>query len=80
MGGNISADVTLDFHGITCPHPIVEAKLILDKMETGKVMKMVSNCPGTRDDVKSWADRTGNDLLNVEEIDDGNFAFYIKKG
>jgi TusA-related sulfurtransferase len=77
---DITADVTLDFKGMTCPHPIVEAKKILDQLEKGKVMQLISNCAGTKDDMKSWTEATGNSLLAQEEMGDGIFSFYIEKG
>lgn len=80
MSQNINPDVTLDFHGLICPHPIVEAKKILDKMEAGKVMKMVSNCSGTKGDIESWVNRTGNEFLEEEDLGEGDTAFFIKKG
>jgi len=77
---DIKADVTLDFKGMTCPHPIVEAKKILDKLDKGKVMQLISNCGGTKDDMESWTAATGNSLLEQEDNGEGVFSFFIKKG
>lgn len=72
--------MTLDFKGLTCPHPIIESKKILDKMEEGKIMLMISNCLGTRDDIYSWVKETKNEIVEIQEKDKGTFYFYIKKG
>jgi len=77
--GTVKADVTLDFKGMTCPHPIVEAKKILDRMESGKVMLLISNCPATKDDIISWTKRTGNELIK-QDVEGDVHNFYIKKG
>ena len=48
------ANVTLDIRGVSCPGPIIEAKKLLDGMKAGEVLRLVSNCPGSPDDVGSW--------------------------
>ena len=49
--------------GAVCPGPIVEAKQLLKGMRTGEVLKLVSDCPGVRDDIVGWAQSTGTELV-----------------
>ena len=73
-------DVRLDLSGLTCPAPLVGAKRVVDDLAPGQVLALVSDCPGTRDDLFIWARQTGNDLLQVEQLAGKQHVFYIRKG
>jgi len=73
-------DVRLDLSGLTCPAPLVGAKQVVDDLKAGQVLALVSDCPGTRDDLFIWARHTGNDLLQVEQLAGKQRVFYIRKG
>ncbi|HUJ85418.1 MAG TPA: sulfurtransferase TusA family protein [Burkholderiales bacterium] len=73
-------DVRLDLSGLTCPAPLVGAKRVVDDLAPGQVLALVSDCPGTRDDLFIWARHTGNDLLRVEQLAGKQHVFYIRKG
>ncbi len=73
-------DVFLDLKGLTCPGPLLGAKRMVDALETGQVLLLVSDCPGTRDDLLSWAKQTGNQLLKTEKMKDGGTGYTIQKG
>jgi TusA-related sulfurtransferase len=78
-GARRVAHAVLDLRGATCPGPIVEAKKLLHGMRAGETLKLVSNCPGVRDDVADWVKATGLKLLGADEIAAGEFEFYIGK-
>jgi TusA-related sulfurtransferase len=73
------ANVVLDMRGVSCPGPIVEAKKVLYGMQSGEVLKLVSNCPGVKDDITGWAQATGMTLLNAVEVGAGDYEFYIAR-
>jgi TusA-related sulfurtransferase len=73
-------DVRLDLTGLTCPAPLVGAKRVVDDLAPGQVLALVSDCPGTRDDLFIWAQHTGNDLLQVEPLAGKQLVFYLRKG
>ncbi|MFA5242982.1 MAG: sulfurtransferase TusA family protein [Sulfuricella sp.] len=72
-------NVELDMRGTACPGPIVEARKLLQGMQGGEILKLVSSCPATRDDIESWIKSSGHELLDIQEIDPGVLAFYIRK-
>ena len=74
-----TANVTLDIRGVSCPGPIIEAKRLLDGMKPGEVLLLVSNCPGSPDDVRSWTKSTGLELLAKQEVAPGTYEFFIRK-
>ena len=73
------AQVTLDIRGVHCPGPIVEAKKLLNGMQSGEVLELISNCPGIRSDIGGWAEATHMKILETLEMDPGDFTFYIQK-
>jgi tRNA 2-thiouridine synthesizing protein A len=73
-------NVELDIRGAVCPGPIVEAKKLLNGMQTGEVLKLTSDCPGVQSDITGWAAATGMTLLDTVEISIGVHQFYIRKG
>lgn len=74
------ANVTLDMQGVSCPGPIVEARKILEELKPGEILKLVSSCPASRDEVKTWTTNTRHGLLDTREIAAGVWEFYIRKG
>lgn len=79
-GDTHKANVTLDIRGAVCPGPIVEAKKLLNGMQVGEVLKLVSDCPGVQSDIEGWASATGMTLLESVEASAGVHEFYIRKG
>ena len=78
-GETYQANVLLDIRGVVCPGPIVEAKKLLNGMNSGEILKLVSNCPGIHSDIVGWANMTGIKLLESTEIASGEHAFYLQK-
>ncbi len=79
-GESLKAHVILDIRGVLCPGPIVEAKKLLNGMNAGEVLKLISNCPGIRSDIVGWADMTGVKILSTIEATPGEYEFYLQKG
>jgi TusA-related sulfurtransferase len=75
----VSAHVRLDLRGVACPGPIVQARQLLKGMRPGEVLKLVSDCPGVRDDVAGWAEATSLELVSTAGAGDGAFEFYLRK-
>ena len=80
QGAAHKANVILDIRGVVCPGPIVEAKKLLNGMNSGEILKLVSNCPGIRSDIVGWAGMTGVKILSTIEISSGEYEFFLQKG
>ena len=48
-------------------------------MGSGEVLLLVSNCPGTPDDVDAWVKNTPLELADRVEIARGSYEFYLRK-
>ena len=75
-----TANVVLDLKGLTCPGPLLGAKRMVDDLESGQILLLVSDCPGTEGDLFAWARQTGNQVLKTEKHADGGTGYYIQKG
>ena len=62
----VVADVhKLDAVGLQCPGPIMKAFKAMAAMETGETLEITASDPAFGRDIRAWASRTGNELLNV---------------
>lgn len=71
-------DAELDASGLNCPLPILRAKKALAKLEGGQVLHIIATDPGSVKDFESFANQTGNELLESRE-EGGKFHFLIKR-
>jgi TusA-related sulfurtransferase len=78
MSADIKVDQVLDAKGLSCPLPILKTKKAVETLTKDQVLKVETTDPGSKNDMASWAKRTGNEVLKVEE-GSGTFTFYIKK-
>jgi TusA-related sulfurtransferase len=76
----LHANVTLDMRGLTCPAPLLGAKRVVDDLKMDQIMLLISDCPGTRDDLFAWAEQTHNKVLKTEPMPDGGIGYYLMKG
>jgi len=74
---SVEKDVTLDARGLMCPMPIVHLAKKVKEMSSGQVLELLADDIGSKDDIPAWTNRTGHQLLGMEE--EGKvFRFYIK--
>lgn len=72
--------VTLNMTGTACPGPLLGAKRVLDELLAGEVMLLISDCPGTKDDLHSWTNYTDVEILRTEKLPKGGTGYFIRKG
>ena len=72
--------VRLDMTGMSCPLPLLGAKKILDDLPDGQYMVLISDCPGTDDDLRAWAELTGHEVIATELLSAQRVAFTIRRG
>ena len=71
-------DEELDASGLNCPLPILRAKKALNKLDSGKVLRIIATDPGSVKDFEAFAKQTGNELTDSTE-EGGKYHFLIKK-
>lgn len=69
--------VTVDFSGMPCPAPLLGAKKILDDLQPGQTMCLLSDCSGAHDDLSAWCQYTGNVLVSATKQSSGKTAYLL---
>ncbi|MBK9161204.1 MAG: sulfurtransferase TusA family protein [Nitrosomonadales bacterium] len=77
---DLHANVTLDMRGLSCPAPLLGAKRVINDLKNGQVMLLLSDCPGTQDDLFAWAEQTHNQISKTVSMPDGGTGYYITRG
>jgi len=70
---------TVDAKGQSCPGPLVALARALKDARTGDLFELLATDPGSRSDVPSWAEISGNELLEAEMLGDDSFRYVIRK-
>ncbi|MBV1904791.1 MAG: sulfurtransferase TusA family protein [Pseudomonadales bacterium] len=68
----------LDVKGLSCPMPLLKAKLTLNGMSAGELLKVIATDPGSLRDFKVFADQSGNLLLESSE-ENGIYVYLLQK-
>lgn len=76
---NLQTTATLDTSGKCCPMPMIETNKAMKALALGDVLKIIATDVGTRTDIPSWCERTGNTLLSMSE-ESSVLHYYVKKG
>ncbi|AYF90528.1 sulfurtransferase TusA family protein [Pseudomonas sp. JS3066] len=71
-------DVELDASGLNCPLPLLKAKLELNRLNSGAVLKVIATDAGSQRDFRAFAQLAGHQLLR-EEVEDGVFRYWLRK-
>jgi tRNA 2-thiouridine synthesizing protein A len=71
-------DHELDTRGLMCPLPIIKAKVAIDKLQPGEVLKVVATDPGSVRDMEAFAKHTKNALLASHE-EGSEYVYYLQK-
>lgn len=70
---------TVDARNLFCPEPILKSKKALKKLKPNQVLEILTTDPGSKADIPTWANVTGQELLVSEELDAKNFRFLVRK-
>ncbi len=71
-------DKSIDLRGMECPLPVIKTKLALKELSVGQTLYVSTTDPMSIVDLRVFCLRSGNELLNWNEID-GGFEFFIRR-
>jgi tRNA 2-thiouridine synthesizing protein A len=74
----VNPDRQIDCTGLFCPMPIVKTREAMSQMVAGQVLEMLSDDPASDPDMRSWAQNTGHELLEVTR-NRAVYRFVIRK-
>lgn len=65
--------------GLQCPGPVLKLKQSIDEISEGEVLKITASDAGFYKDVQSWANITGNDIVDLSQ-NGAEISATIRKG
>ncbi|MBT3285360.1 sulfurtransferase TusA family protein [Candidatus Bathyarchaeota archaeon] len=69
----------LNARGLACPMPIVKSMQTIKKMSINQVLEILTTDPGSKKDIPTWAQATGQELISFEERGPNDFRFLVKR-
>ena len=70
---------SVDARGSACPGPLLEAKKAIGSVKVGDVLEVMSNDPGTKDDIPKWAKKVGHEYIGHMAAD-GYERMFVRRG
>ena len=76
---NLDFDLELDASGLSCPLPLLKAKLALNSLAPQQVLKVIATDPGSERDFKVFVQQSRHTILSFSK-DDSVYSYWIQKG
>ena len=73
------AHQTLDCIGLYCPMPILRTRQEMDRLAIGEILEVWADDPAAEEDLKAWAKRAGQKILEIEKTDEGMRFLILKE-
>ncbi|HCP54541.1 MULTISPECIES: sulfurtransferase TusA family protein [Pseudomonas] len=74
----LAFDDEVDATGLSCPLPLLKAKLALNQLASGAVLKVIATDAGSQRDFRAFAKLAGHQLVH-EEVDNGVYRYWLCK-
>ena len=74
----LQADQSVDARGLSCPLPLLRAKVALNGMTVGQILHLSATDAGSQRDIARFAELAGHALLHADERD-GEFHYWLRK-
>lgn len=78
MTDAVACDAELDASGLNCPLPLLKAKLELNRLASGAVLKVTATDAGSQRDFRTFAKLAGHTLVQEEEAA-GVYRYWLRK-
>ncbi|WP_050608289.1 DsrE/DsrF/DrsH-like family protein [Clostridium niameyense] len=75
----VEEELLLDACGLSCPGPLMKVNSYVNEMNPYNVLKVKASDPGFYEDIKSWCERTNNELISRNR-EKGIVTAFIRKG
>ena len=62
---SIAPDKSIDCIGFFCPIPILKIREAMKSLVVGQILEMLTDDTSSDPDMKSWAQRMGNELVEI---------------
>lgn len=75
----IQEDLQLDASGLSCPLPLLKAKLALNSLQNQQILKVIATDPGSERDFQVFVDQSRHNILAFSK-DEAVYTYWIQKG
>jgi TusA-related sulfurtransferase len=75
----MQADKEIDTRGLSCPLPILKAKKALADLQSGQLLKVLATDPGSIRDFQAFSKQTGNELVEQQTLDGGEYVHLMRR-
>ncbi len=79
MANPVTITREIDARGSYCPGPLMELIRGLKTAEEGEVIAVISTDPGSKKDIPIWVQKSGNELIVIEDLTGGATRFIVRK-
>lgn len=70
---------TLDCTGLLCPLPVYKAAMVLNRLQKGELLELITTDPGALEDIPAMARQRGDTIFDM--VQDGQTQrFLVQKG
>jgi len=59
--------------------PVLKTRQEIDKLAIGEILEVLADDPAAEEDIKAWAKRTGQKILEIEKTNDGMRFLILKE-
>ncbi len=74
----VTADRVIDARGSFCPGPLMEMIRAMKTAEVGQVVEVLTSDSGSKTDIPKWAEKAGQEVVEIVSGDDGD-AILVRK-
>ena len=78
MKAESEPSLILDVKDLKCPMPLLKAKLALNQMHAGELLKVLATDSGSMRDFTVFSQQSGNKLIESNE-QDGVYCYLLQK-
>jgi tRNA 2-thiouridine synthesizing protein A len=75
----IQEDLQLDASGLSCPLPLLKAKLALNSLQGQQILKVIATDPGSERDFQVFVNQSRHNILAFSK-DEAVYTYWIQKG
>lgn len=79
MAEEFKIDDTIDITDVKCPTTFVKAKVALEELEEGQILKVRLNDGEPVQNVPRSLKEEGHEILKLDDNQDGTFTLIVKK-
>jgi tRNA 2-thiouridine synthesizing protein A len=71
--------MSLDCKGLSCPMPMTKVAKAMKELNSGDALEMFGTDPGTKTDLPNWCTKTGNEFVEMTDLEGGITRMVVKK-